>query len=260
MTRVVTCGGTDYPIYTVLLLKTTDAEEARDIIMKLNSAGIAIIIILVLFCLAAGCTSSAPGDPGSTKAKLQKVVDLSASAESRMSFLRTMDAWTVDVAMMRENASESGREQREAKKILDEISLDEFPPSIQADINATRIVKATEIEYADMVAGPTSDWIEDVQNISRSDDPVVIAERGKDMREKTLAQRDIQTHVLAELNSIDLTLLSAEHRDQIVRMRLQTEAAIRNSNETFVAEWCIKKCKPGERVKSFDCECRPANE
>jgi hypothetical protein len=219
---------------------------------RFSRIGILITCAIIMCILSTGCINA-------NEAKITQATKYIDKANDRLSSLSSINISTVSVGNIRANASEAALDLREAKKLLDQVNINELSPQEQADIKALNVMISVYIEMVEMVEGPLADMIENTQAFSNTKDTTIIVDKAMDIKANFKEMRSTSSHMVDQTDTIDINTLSAETKEQFIAFKTLTQSM--ESDFTKASEQldtlCLKSCNGGE-VLGSDCQCHDA--
>jgi len=214
-------------------------------------------ILILGFLLVSGCTNTVSTN---TANKFDQVESYVHSANSRLSFLSSVDINTVWVGNIKANASSAKNDLTEALKILNSISPSDLNHQDQIDLQALIVMANVDIEYCDLVQGSYSDYIENTQTYNQTKDPNVAANSMKVIKVSLSSMKSSFDHMAEEMNSIKENDLSPQKiRPNFISMKSKIQYLQESISKTsnMLENECTIKCNSGY-VVGTDCQCHPA--
>ena len=214
-------------------------------------------ILILGFLLVSGCTNT---ESTKNANKFDQVESYVHSANSRLSFLSSVDINTVWVGNIKANASAAKSDLSEALKILNTIPPGDLNSQDQIDLQALIVMANVDIEYCDLLQGSYSDYIENIQTYNQTRNPDVAANSMKGIKMSLSNMKSSYDHMTEEMNSIKETDLSPQEvRPDFISMKSKIQYSrdsISKTSNTLENE-CNIKCNSGY-VVGTDCQCHPA--
>ena len=211
-----------------------------------------LVLIIVFVSIFSGCINS-------SQSEIIKATSYIESANSRLEFLKSLDYKTVWVGYIRANASAAKSDFTESSNILNKIPLTDLNSQDQADLKGALVMVNVDIELCDLLGGPFSDFIDNFQTYSKTNDPGTAANSINSMKN---ALRDMDSslgRMSGELNSVNENGLSPKVRADFVSVKsmiLSLQESMSKAKNTF-ENTCTTKCLAGQ-VLGTDCQCHPA--
>ena len=195
-----------------------------------------------------------------TANKIDQIESYVSSANSRLAFLSSDDINTVWVGNIKANSSAAKSDLTESLKILNTIPLSDLNSQDQTDLQALNVTLNVDIEYCDLVHGPYSDYIENIQTYNQTKDPDVAANSMKVIKMSLSTMKTSFNHMTDEMNSIEETDLSPQKvRPDFISMKSKIQYLQETTSKTSntLENGCTIKCNSGY-VVGTDCQCHPA--